>query len=350
MALSVPHLSLQTNISIFSIDDDDDISSLISLEISPDGNTIAFFSCYGMIILLDIKTNAIIQLVSTSILNYDISCSVKWSPNGSLLTSSNSIGEIFIWDTLKGTHLRTLTGHTNNIMSISWCQDSLILASIYYDKTMKLWNTLTGEILSSFEHSNIVRIVSFSLHGSFIATIDTEKLYIFDARNISQPLSLIDCKHSNVSDISWSPTNKIIVTVCAKQIKIWDTFNGSSIHILEINIDYMTFLNNVAFTPDGRRLTCSTTDGSIMIWETSNWKCKKIIKYNYKSITNILWTDYGLSLITCNNNMLRIYDFTTPEMKTSLVLQMTAQRLKKRRFIPQELFDKIIYEFLFWLF
>ena len=66
---------------------------------------------------------------------------------------------------------RTLSGHTENVLSVAFCPDGKVLASGSDDKTARLWNPMTGQLLSTLTTNNMyqVRSVSFNPKGQTLA-------------------------------------------------------------------------------------------------------------------------------------------------------------------------------------
>ncbi|MEH1884279.1 WD40 repeat domain-containing protein, partial [Nostoc sp.] len=83
-----------------------------------------------------------------------------------------------------GKEIKTLTGHTNSVLGVSFSPDGKMLASGSAENTVKLWDTSTGkEIKTLTGHTNSVRGVSFSPDGKMLASgsdDNTVKLWRLD--------------------------------------------------------------------------------------------------------------------------------------------------------------------------
>ena len=71
------------------------------------------------------------------------------SPDGSTLASSQQ-RTIRLWNLQLGKRQRSLRGHTDWVTALAFSPDGSTLASSSLDRTIKLWNLTTGELLQTF--------------------------------------------------------------------------------------------------------------------------------------------------------------------------------------------------------
>ena len=76
------------------------------------------------------------------------------------------------------------TGHTQGITSLSFSPDGNLLASASNDKTVQLWEPLTGKHIFTYRrHSGWATSVAWSPDGTLIASASNDKtVHIWQAR------------------------------------------------------------------------------------------------------------------------------------------------------------------------
>ncbi|EXL51561.1 hypothetical protein FOCG_09485 [Fusarium oxysporum f. sp. radicis-lycopersici 26381] len=142
--------------------------------------------------------------------------SVAFSPDGQRLASASVDKTVKIWDAMTGHCQATLEGHGDSVLAVAFSPDSQRLASASSDATVKIWDATTGHCQATLEgHGDEVLSVAFSPDGQRLASASSDKT-----------------------------------------VKIWDATTGHCLATLDVG----TYLNPIRFDRTGTRLI--TDDGT----------------------------------------------------------------------------------------
>jgi len=92
--------------------------------------------------------------------------SVCFSGDCSKIVSGSNDKTIKLWEVLTGKLLNTLKGHLDYVTSVCFSPNGIILASGSYDHTIKLWDVSTRKLLKTLKNSHVIQSVRFSENGS----------------------------------------------------------------------------------------------------------------------------------------------------------------------------------------
>ena len=191
---------------------------------------------------------------------------------------------IQLLDTQTGELRITLSGHTEPInstgfneswVSLAFSHDGKILASASLDKTIRLWNTLTGENIATFEaHRDRIDLLAFSPDGTILATAGCDgEIRLLDIKTESPRLTLTS--HTGaVSSIAFSRDSKRLA--CGSETGktlLWDMKTRQSNLIYK---DDQNIAHYVSFTPDGLTLA-STGKGGTSLYDVQTLQHKAIL-------------------------------------------------------------------------
>lgn len=98
------------------------------------------------------------------------------SADAKILVSGSRDKTIKIWQLETGELVRTLKGHKDEVCAIALSPDEQIIASGSVDKTIKLWHVNTGELLATFTgHTKTVTAVAFTASGEMLVSGSLDK-------------------------------------------------------------------------------------------------------------------------------------------------------------------------------
>ena len=205
---------------------------------------------------------------------------------------------------------------------VAFNPDGTRLAAGATDRTVRLWDTLTGKELSILRgHEGMVNSVAFSPDGNRVASAGDDKTArLWDAITGEQ-LHLLRGHEEGVMSAAFSPDSRRLASASQdKTVRLWDTSTGEQLLVLRGHKDMGM---SVAFSPDGSRLASGSVDGSIRIWDyvanrtrylerqaivASRTAAETIVGTLWqqlndaRSITSRLREDASLNEIACNDD------------------------------------------------
>ena len=190
------------------------------------------------------------------------------SQDGQFIATASG-NNVNLWR-LDGTLIKTLKGHTDGVLDVSFSPDGQMIASASNDKTVKLWNR-NGTLINTLEgHTDPVIRVSFSPDNQMIASASNDKTVKLWKRD-GTLIDTFEGHTDGVLDVSFSPDNKMIASASLDNtVRLW-RLDGTLISILKGH----TFrVIKVSFSPDGdgdrKTIATASKDRTIKLWQTKN--------------------------------------------------------------------------------
>ena len=280
------------------------IGSVNSISYSPKGNILASASDDKTIRLWDfeIDINHHIYGGNLNDTNYAELRSDK------KLLLSTSYCDIDLWDFKKNECVKKLRGHTNSIVSASFCFNGSTIISTSWDNTTRLWDVETGECYSIVKN----RYLQLNPDRTIFVTADKYDICLWDAYtgNLQKVLE-------GHRGIIWSAAFdynglKIASASQDKEIRIWETKTGKCIIVLR---GHREDVYSAIFSPDGKSILSHSKDNEVRLWDVQSGK--SILRWE-KEILNSSFSLDGQSIIFQEKESTNVYDRITGELKYSL--------------------------------
>ncbi|CAK7207179.1 hypothetical protein SEUCBS139899_009987 [Sporothrix eucalyptigena] len=233
------------------------------------------------------------EQAANAILLVDALDEFVFSPDGTQLASGSYDKTVKLWDTASGECTQTLKGHSQYVTSVVFSPDGTQLASGSYDETVKLWDTASGECTQTLKgHSHAVTSVVFSPDGTQLASgSHDETVKLWDTA--SRECHTLKGHSQYVTSVVFSPDGTQLASGSDdKTVKLWDTASRECTHILQGHTNSVT---SVVFSPDGTRLASGSHDKTVNLWDIASRECYTLKSHSHY-ITSVVFSPDGTQL------------------------------------------------------
>jgi WD40 repeat protein len=291
---------------------------VVGIAFSPDGKYLATSDTKGDIQIWDARS-------FTKLINCQAhqhwTWAIDFSPDSRYLVSGSDDHQVKLWEVATGECLRTYTGHTFSVNTVTFSPDGRMLASSSQDSTIRLWHTFPGksspEIQTLVGHNGRIWSIAFSPDGLTIVSGGedlTVRLW-----NVAKGTCLAEWEaHEGwVRFVAFSPDGRSIAS-CSydRSIKIWDVTkipdfskkSGICLCLYTLT-GHQQPVSAIAFSPDGQQLVSSSFDKTIKLWDLNNGKCLKTLLGHHSRIWTVAFHPHGQQIASgSDDNNTKIWD------------------------------------------
>ncbi|AVH66905.1 WD40 repeat-containing protein [Nostoc sp. 'Peltigera membranacea cyanobiont' N6] len=248
--------------------------------------------------------------------------SVAFSPDGEILVSGSDDKTVRLWNTTTGQFLRSLQGHKERVWSVAFSPDGKTVASSSEDKTVRLWNVHTAECWKILEkHTHWVREVAFSPDGKILASGSSDRTVILWDAHTGNYIRTLEGQHTaRVRTVAFSSDGKILASGSDDHtVRLWDIHSGKYLQTLP---GHTQRVRSLAFSPEpnSRILASASEDHKVILWDINANKRYRTLSEHTEKVWSVTFTDpEGKTLISSSDDKtVKFWDTHTGECLKTL--------------------------------
>ena len=231
------------------------ISSII---FSQNGTTLASFSLsrrHRELMLWNVNTGKQ-QVTFTDELSTITSRTL--SPDGKTLAVGRPDNKVELWDTLTGQHKTTLKKHTNSVSAVTFSPDGRLLAIGDSEKTIHLWGTFAAQHIATFTTGyGSINALTFSPDSSVLASVTSNGIHLL---NLETGNSISTFRHGSVDTLAFTPDGRTLASGSSDTtIRLWDTRTG---RLKDTLIGHTGAITSLTFFTPANTLDAANTEHS----------------------------------------------------------------------------------------
>lgn len=161
-------------------------------------------------------------------------CGLKWSPNKEYLASGGNDNQLLVWSLRKNEPVQTYTEHNAAVKALAWSPHHhgvLVSGGGTADRSLRFWNTMTGQAMQCVETGSQVCNVAWSKHSSELVSThgySFNQVILWKYPSM-QPITKLSGHQSRVLYLASSPDGESIVTGAGDEtLRFWHVFSKSN--------------------------------------------------------------------------------------------------------------------------
>ncbi len=295
---------------------------------SPDGTHLTTANDGGLIQTWDITPAGEVEFLTLSahdgVVNH-----LAYSPDGRQLVTAGGDKRARVWNSITGELLTTLAGHNDNVRAVAYSPDGSQLATASNDGTIKLWDTVSGWQLSTLNAYADLPInpipennklgLAFSPDGARLVAVGMSEVPQVWNLTTGESIMALNGHDYNVPGVAMNPDGSQIATVGLEgSVIVWDSKTGEQLFVQTTSI-YGSW--DVAFSPNGRDLATADDDGTVRVWRLDASPEERLLFQlagHGSAVRSVAYSPDGRYLASASANLTRVWDTTTGQLLYTL--------------------------------
>jgi WD40 repeat protein/serine/threonine protein kinase len=238
---------------------------------------------------------------------------VAFSPDGQRLASACGDRTVKIWNSRTGDLIETFPAHTDSVVCVAFHPDGHHLASVGSEQVVKIWDLKT--LKTVFEGPCDIRrkygtacAAAFSPNGRQLAAGSEGAVRVWDWQ-IRRIRHSLDTHHFVLVPVAFSRDGRLATGVLRRGLKLWNPETGELLRAFPVPSHPVSAL---AFSPSGELLAAASYDRTVKVWDNTTGELLHTLNRHTGNVECVAFSPDGRLLASGGEDKtVRIWDAMT---------------------------------------